>query len=139
MFDGYRRRREVRSLLLTLRKFLERDPARNLQTRDYRDDLTESLLDDFIQFTAEVRALPTGWTSDSACLLPPTHQAWLDPESTETQAHTNSDLLVNVAGEFANWLNAQLRDPLPLGDAEYLHWRRQALQALRDLEWEEVR
>ena len=34
-----------------------------------------------------------------------------------------TDIAERISAAFANWLNAQLRDPLPMGDPEFLAWR----------------
>ena len=115
-----------------MRRFLEADPARNLETRTRRDEMIESLLDELMQFAAEVQTLEPGWTSDPQCELSPAHRAWLDPVGVDT---VPSDLIDRIASDFANWLNGQLREPLPMGDSEYLHWRKQA----RDLFKQEER
>ena len=133
LFNVYRWRREVRVLAKDLRRFLESDPTRNKETRMHREALVDALLDELIQFTAEVRTLDAGWSRDPQCDLPPAHCAWLDPDTTETRPDDVSDRL---ASDFANWLNAQLRDPLPIGDPEYLYWRKLAREQIKEYEGE---
>ncbi len=133
LFQVYRWRREVRSLSGQLRRFLEADPVGNLRTRARRDALVDALIDELIQFTAEVRQLDPGWSCDPQCELPPAHGAWLDPNAADSQAVERVDAL---AADFANWLNAQLRKPLPMGDPEYLHWRKLAREQLKDYDAE---
>lgn len=135
LFKVFRWRSEVRRVSAQLRRFLEDDPARNLETRTQRDEWVEVLLDELIQFTAEQQTLPPGWTNDPRCELPPSHRAWLDPEGVE---EPSPDLIDELAGDFANWLNHELRDPLPMGDAEYLHWRAQARELFKAMEREGV-
>jgi CRISPR-associated protein Csy1 len=36
-----------------------------------------------------------------------------------------------ISAGFANWLNAQLRDPLPMGDPEFLEWRKQMHEKIK--------
>jgi CRISPR-associated protein Csy1 len=48
----------------------------------------------------------------------------------------DEEALEQVARDFANWLNAQLRDPLPMGDPEYFYWRKLAREALGQVERE---
>jgi len=48
------------------------------------------------------------------------------------------DAADRVASDFANWVNGQIRDPLPMGDAEYLYWRKLARKQLSQEEWEEA-
>ena len=93
----------------------------------------ERLLDELMQFSAEQQTLEPGWTQDPRCDLPSTHKAWLDPDSPQP---TVIDLIDPLASDFANWLNQQLRDPLPMGDPEYLHWRQQARELFKAAERE---
>jgi CRISPR-associated protein Csy1 len=132
LFKVFGSRREVRTSAGQLRQFLAADPAKNIQTRQRLHDLVDALLDELMQFTAEVHTLDAGWSADSQCDLPSHQCAWLDPDATDV---TQDGLIDRIASDFANWLNAQLRDPLPIGDAEYLHWRKLA----RDLFKQEER
>lgn len=129
LFTVFRWRRDVRTHAAHLRRFLESDPARNLATRERRDELVEALLDELMQFTAELHTLEAGWSNDPRCELPSVHKAWLDPDGFEPVVN---DLVDALAHDFANWLNHQLRDPLPMGDAEYLHWRKQARELFKE-------
>ena len=129
LFNVYRWRREVRGLAKDLRRFLESDPAGNLKTRQRRDELVDGLLDELIQFTAEIRTLDPGWSADPQCELPPAHGAWLDPDASNPHP---DDVIDRLASDFANWLNAQLRDPLPMGDPEYLYWRKLAREQIEE-------
>ena len=133
LFEVFRWRREVRTLAAHLRRYLESDPARNKETRERRDELVESLLDELMQFTAEVQTLAVGWSADAKCDLPRHQVAWLDPEGADA---STTDMIDGMASDFANWLNGQLRDPLPMGDAEYLHWRKQARELFKEAERE---
>jgi CRISPR-associated protein Csy1 len=128
LFDVFRWRREVRAQTKSLRRFLEDGPVVNQETRRYRDSLIDSLLDELIQFTAEVRLLDPGWTNDPQCVLYSSHRVWLDPQ---TEADTD-DIIEAIAGDFARWLNTQLRDPLPVGDPEYMYWRKLAREQIKD-------
>ena len=95
-------------------------------------------------FAASVRAgLEPGWTRDPACRLPRCEQLWLDADRVELPVREDNaeadqafiddyhrgDWRDEVAGRFANWINARLRDAgLPaVGDAEYRHWAKQAV------------
>jgi CRISPR-associated protein Csy1 len=86
------------------------------------------LVDELIQFTAGMHALHPGWTQADDCQLPLAHRQWLDPESAEPTADDPGE---QVAQDFANWLNNQLRPPLPVGDAEFVVWRKLARDALK--------
>lgn len=121
MFKRFRTRPEVRRAVSEIRQFLGMDPAANQQTRRYRDALVRSLIDELLQFTAELRTLPHGWAADEACLLPAAHRAWLDPADEDD---VPEDVADTIAADFAFWLNGQLREPLPMGDDQFLHWRK---------------
>jgi len=133
LFKAFRRRPEVRRLTGLLSRFLKGNPASNLETRRRRDDWVGTLLDELMLFTAELQSLPPGWSADARCDLPPTHRAWLDPEGMEAPP---PELIDELAGDFANWLNHELRDPLPMADPEYLYWRKQARELFKAMERE---
>lgn len=128
MFHRYSRRPEVRQLVKTLLAFLKTDPARKLETRQRRDVLVNGLIDEFLQFSAELRTLEPGWSQADNCQLGIADKHWLDPEGVELASASSglglpTDTNERISAAFANWLNAQLRDPLPMGDPEFLHWR----------------
>ena len=126
---GYRP--EVKQTLLRLRQFLESKPPANLDTRQRRDAMEFDLLDEWLQLSATLRTVAPGWSQRPECQLSAAQKHWLDPEGV-TQAATDADMrlpdvddtLNAVAEDVARWLNAQLRDPLPLGDPEFVHWRK---------------
>ncbi|KAF1687310.1 type I-F CRISPR-associated protein Csy1 [Pseudoxanthomonas broegbernensis] len=134
----------VRPLVRTLSSFLMSDPDRNTDTRDKREAIEQALALQLPVFAASIQArLEPGWTRDPDCRLPLCEQLWLDPERTELPAregHEQEDEDFNaayargnwsdeVAGRFANWVNAELREAglTTVGDAEYTHWARQAI------------
>lgn len=133
MFDRFGGRREVRVLTRRLAQFLEQDPKGNQRTRQRRDDLVDALIEELIQFTAELRTLEPFWSKEAACKLAPTQRAWLDPDP--DQAMTE-ETIEAIAEDFAIWINRRLRQPLPLGHSEYLYWRKMAWEQLRDFVWE---
>lgn len=126
-------RREVKTLTRQLRHFLESDPSNNLRTRQWRDALVDALIDELIQFSAELRTLEPGWSKDTECALPPMQRAWLDPDA---EQQLNDEVIDGLADDFSRWLNQRLRQPLPLGDPEYLHWRKLAGEQLQQYAWE---
>ena len=136
MFHRYGRRDEVRQIVKVLLAFLKTDPTRNLETRDQRKEWVNGLIDEFLQFTAELRTLPPGWSQVPECRLGSAEIHWLDPEGVE-QACTQSglplptDTAERVSALFANWLNTQLRDQLPMGDPEFLEWRNQMYEQIK--------
>jgi CRISPR-associated protein Csy1 len=136
MFIRYGRRPEVRNLVKTLLVFLKSEPVGNVETRTRRVELVDSLIDEFLQFSAELRSLPPGWSQMTECRLGAAERHWLDPDGiSQTNAQSGqalpTDTTERISAGFANWLNAQLRDPLPMGDPEYLAWRRQVYEQIK--------
>lgn len=128
MFHRYSRRAEVRQNVKALLAFLKTDPKRNMDTRDKRAAWVQLLIDEFLQFTAELRGLEPGWSQTPACQLGDAEARWLDPDGVaatdaELDRPPPTDIPERISAAFANWLNAQLRDPLPMGDPEFLAWR----------------
>lgn len=136
MFRRYGGRSEVKKMVKALLAFLKSDPARKLETRERRAEWVDGLIDEFLQFSAELRSLPPGWSQSPECHLPHSEKHWLDPEGVE-QALTSdglplpADTAKLVSSMFANWLNAELRDPLPMGDQEYLEWRNRMYEQIK--------
>lgn len=139
----------VRPLVRTLADFLNSDPVPNMETRERREAIEQALGLQLPVFAASIQArLDPGWTRDPACDLPLCEQLWLDSERVELPVRDDPDhpewkqddeafiaayalgnWLDEVAGRFANWVNAQLHDAglSVVGDAEYKHWARQAI------------
>ena len=136
MFLRYSRRPEVRQQVKALLAFLRSDPAGNVETRAKRAEMVEVLIDEFLQFTAELRSLEPSWTQSIDCRLSSAEKHWLDPDGVE-QACIDSDRPLprdtdeRISAAFANWLNAQLRDSLPMGDPEFLEWRKQIREKIK--------
>ena len=128
LFAVYGRRPDVRRTARQLRDFLITDPARNVNTRQRRDDWIDDLINELLLFTAELRSLPAGWTQGPDCDLSAAERRWVDPEGDQP---VDDAATVQVAEDFANWINKQLRPPLPVGDPEFLAWRKQALDAFK--------
>lgn len=128
MFSSFSRRKEVRDSLKALLAFLKTDPKRNLETRNTRAAMVDELIDAFLQFTAELKSLEPGWSQTPQCRLSDAECRWLDPEGvaqtdSELERSAPTDVAERISAAFANWLNAKLRDPLPMGDPEFLAWR----------------
>jgi len=141
MFHRFGRRLEVKTLVKALLGFLKSDPRANLETRERRDALVEALLDELILFAAALRELPPGWSQQADCELSLAEKHWLDPAGVEAAAHEAgrglpTDSAEELSKAFARWLNHQLRDPLLMGDPEYQHWRKLALEQLEAEDWE---
>jgi CRISPR-associated protein Csy1 len=136
MFQRYARRPEVKKLINTLLAFLGSNPASNLDTREHRDKLINELIDEFLQFSAELRSLQAGWSQVPECSLGSAEKHWLDADGVAQACATSGLPLPTDTGEhvskaFSNWINEQLRDPLPMGDAEFLHWRNLMLEQIQ--------
>lgn len=143
MFHRYSRRPEVRNNIKALLAFLKTDPARNLATRNQRAHYVDLLIDELLQFTAELRELEPGWSQNAACDLGTAQRHWLDPEgSAQAAAAADQPLPTDVAEQistvFAAWLNAQLHDALPVGDPEFLAWRKCMWDEIKAFEREEA-
>lgn len=125
LFKVFGRRREAQRQARDLRRFLDAKPPANIDTRRQVNSWVNGLIDELLQFYAEQRTLAPGWTLSADCDLPPAQRRWLDPEAAEQapglSVMSADDAITQVAGDFARWLNVQLRDPLPVGDPEYLY------------------
>ncbi|NMM37367.1 MAG: type I-F CRISPR-associated protein Csy1 [Glaciimonas sp.] len=136
MFYSYGRRPEVKEIVKVLLAFFKSNPTGNRETRDRRKEWVNALNDEFLQFTAELRSLPPGWSQTPECHLGSAEKHWLDPEGVEDACAQSglplpTDTDERVSALFANWLNAQLRDPLPMGDPEFLEWRTQLHEQIK--------
>lgn len=130
-------RPEVRNTVRALRVFLESNPDANLTTREQREALLDTLVDELVSLAAELQQLlPPGWSRDDERFadLHRSEQLWLDPLRAEQPEEADFarewlqlDWPAVVGQRFANWLNAQLRGKLPLGDAEARAWQKELL------------
>lgn len=141
MFHRYSRRPEVRQAVKALLAFLKTDPTRNVATRSKRAAWVNLLIDEFLQFTAELRSLEPGWSQTPLCKLTESECRWLDDDGVKaTDAELDrvrpSDIPERICAAFANWLNAQLRPPLPMGDPEFLAWRNAMMEEIKAQERE---
>jgi CRISPR-associated protein Csy1 len=138
----------VRGLIKQLIAFLQTNPEPTMETRQTRETLERSLGQSLAAFGLATRhSFEPGWTRSAECHLPLCERIWLDMERAELPAHPDyekedqefreakewKDWPDEVASRFANWLNAQLlKAGLPVSDAEYKHW---AKQAIIDADW----
>jgi CRISPR-associated protein Csy1 len=141
MFHRYSRRPEVRQAVKALLAFLKTDPTRNVATRSKRAAWVNLLIDEFLQFTAELRSLEPGWSQTPQCKLTESECRWLDDDGVKaTDAELDrappTDIPERISAAFANWLNAQLRPPLPMGDPEFLEWRNTMMEEIKAQERE---
>ena len=126
LFPVYDRRRRVKQQTRALRLYLQSNPPQNEPTRRQVGEWVQSLIDELVQFQAELLTLAPAWSQTDDCLLNAHQRAWLDPEGQEPGAIDQDDAADLVAADFAFWVNEQLRDPLPVGDPEFLFWRKLA-------------
>lgn len=139
LFERFGARRPAREPALQLRRFLESDPPPTQPTRLRVTDWVNTLIDELLYFTAELRALEPGWSQVPECRLCHAHKHWLDPWAPAVNGDVRpsaDDTAKIVAGDFANWLNSRLRKPLEVGDAEFLRWRKLALDQINGDDWE---
>jgi len=125
-------RPRVYQLTKTLGKFLIRvqDANRNnWDIRNTRAELVDLIRDELVQFAAELRDLPPGWSSHADCRLNLEERYWLDPgrsleDATFAAGRASAEWRDAICGRFANWLNARLNaDKTPMGDPEHQEWR----------------
>ena len=138
-FRAFKRRPTVWKTVHELKRFLETDPAKNMHTRDLRDDFITMLVDELMLFTFDMHSLAPGWTADDKCELGPEEQYWLDPgralqDSEFDQARRRSPWHEAISDRAAAWLNRQLnyKSTLSVGDLEHDHWQRQIEAVLKN-------
>ena len=141
MFHRFGQRPDVKPVVRDLRNFLQSNPAVNVTTRDKLDAWVTQLVGELLVFGAEVRTLPPGWSQSPDCRLSSAEKQWLDPDGMAAAAEQSGEALPASNAEpishaFGLWLNRQLRDPLPMGDPEYQHWRALAQAELGVEDWE---
>ena len=149
MMDRFAYFKGTRRLLKSLADFLLGDPPPNGTTRSTRRAIEQELAARLALFAAEIRMrFEPGWSRDPECVLASCEKLWLDPERVELPVRVDPEHpeweaqdrefiaaydLGNwpdeVAGQFANWVNARLRDAglTTVGDAEFRHWARQVI------------
>lgn len=142
--DRFTHFKGVLALVRTLADFLLSDPDKAIATRNERKAIVQALSVQLPLFAASIHTgAEPGWTRDPDCRLPLCEQLWLDPERTGLPpregheqedeefktAYDRGDWPEEVAGRFANWVNAQLHKAglTTVGDVEHKHWARQAI------------
>ncbi len=125
--SAFANRPAIQERLTNLRLFLESDPAPILATRKKRDAYVLTIIGELRQYVEELLSLAPGWTSDRRCRLADEERCWLDPFATATdpdfsELWTDLNWAPAIERRFANWLNRQLGQDLPLGDTEHRHW-----------------
>jgi len=125
-------RKPVKELTRDLREFLESVEGRkhnNIHIRDKRKELVSYILDELLQFAAELQELDSDWSSNPDCKLNDAEKYWLNPKRAETDPefaaeYQRGDWRDEVCLRFGQWLNADLRtDKLLMGLPESLAWQ----------------
>jgi len=133
--------RNVHRLVKKLADFLLSDPKPVMRTRVIREGIEQALGAQLAAFSEQVRNIrEPGWTRDASCELDWFEKLWLDSQRTKLLSRTDEDQRFiedyhrgdwpdEIAGRFSAWLNDKLRKAglTTVGDAEYLHWARQAI------------
>lgn len=125
-------KKRVGSLLYEFKSFLENIPRNNFDLRKIREDYTQKICDQFIDFAAEFQALEPGWSAQQNCKLSLYEQFWLDPDrdrddevDSEWRLHRQREhWQVEIEQMFAGWLNKNLSGKLQFNDPEYEHWQK---------------
>jgi len=134
---GSRVRRETWGLRAYLLK--QRDKTSTLAVRDIRARYINNLIDELIQYAAEIQTMTdhAGWSALPECGLVHAERLWLDPHRTGqdeefAREREKKDWQAAVANSFAGWLNKQISSKeLTLGDAEHREWESLLEEKLR--------
>ena len=137
MFRRFGRNKEIKQTIKEFLAFLKSDPPANLETRNRRNTFLNELIDEFLQFSAQLRSLPHGWSQIPECHLSSAEKHWLDPVGVVEACSLSgfsipTDTAEKISALFANWLNAQLRDPLPMDDVTFFEWRNQMHEQIKN-------
>lgn len=142
-------RPDVRRAVQSLRKLLVLERESNKATRERRESLMDTLVDELVSMAGELQQMPPGWSHDpdSFSNLAMDEKLWLDPLRAELPEETEfahlwlqMDWPAAIGRRFGQWLNYQLKNQLPVGDAEAREWSKVLLtdddgfkQQLREL------
>ncbi len=134
IFDGqFSRRKAVRRAVKDLSDYLKGvEDYNSMDVRKGSKRRVQNIIDEFLQYSAEIQQLPAGWSALPECYLPQEERLWLDPERALEDENFAADYRWrdwpdNLAKGFANWLNNRLssgRYKLPVGEDEAFEWRR---------------
>jgi len=131
IFDVWSKNFDVWMPAEQLRAFLGGKPDKTMATRDTRDELSNHIIDMVLVFAAAVQNHSPGWTAEISCTLKnEDEQLWLDPFRCETdiefrESWQHMDWPKRVCERFGQWLNAELKKRLKLGEDEAAtqrHW-----------------
>jgi CRISPR-associated protein Csy1 len=138
-------RKPVKELTRILREFLESVEGRqhnNVHIHDKRAELVRCILDELLQFAAELQELDSDWSLDPNCKLNAAEQCWLNPKRAESDPefaakYQRGEWQAEVCLRFAQWLNASLgTGKLLLGLVESLAWQTLLDDELKLIRWE---
>ncbi len=124
---------DIPQLLKSLKNFLASDPEPNIYTRNYREHLLDALIGEIVNFAYTLQTgLDAGWSADTRCKLNRDERLWLDPGRAHSdevfrQHWQQLDWPEQIGKRFANWLNAQLKPQLLVGDSEARYWKDELL------------
>jgi CRISPR-associated protein Csy1 len=130
----------VRSLNKSLSDYLRSTDYNNVHIRQGRARLVDLIVDEVLQFAAEMEQLEPGWSADPACKLDQVEKLWLDPGRAELDQEFKGQRNLGkwqkeIADRFGNWLNKQLnfskKKRLTLGQDEHEQWTRLMEKALQ--------
>jgi CRISPR-associated protein Csy1 len=109
-----------------------------LEVREQRAQYLDYLIDELIQFGAEIQFHhPAGWSTSNECILSPHQRLWLDPERKKqdesfAQEREKNDWPQQVANDFGTWLNRKLEHKkLAMGEVEHGEWKSLVARKLR--------
>lgn len=139
---------EVQDLTERLNRFVINAVERNeTLTRSRWVGTVEDIVAHVLDFVAQIRALPAGWSTAGVCKLDVVERWWLDPGavvgpgepvSTASNAvlRSQEDWRDEIARRFANWLNTTVGpDRIPIGSGKQGEWNEllaKAVQRLRE-------
>jgi len=123
-------RKEVRRLTQSLCSFLDKvQDYNNVLVREKRAEMVSRIIDELIQYAAQVHELKPGWSQTEDCRLNEEEQLWLD----SGRAQLDQDFRARYEGgawrtavseRFARWLNRRIEGKhTPMGDPEYIEWK----------------
>lgn len=125
----------VRQTVHELRTLLESNPDPTMETRQRREALVDTLIDELVSMAGELQqGLPAGWTCDQDHYseLAPEEALWLDPLRAELPGEAAfardwqwMEWPDQVGRRFGHWLNQQLGSKLPVGDVEARVWKKE--------------
>lgn len=127
---GYRR--VVQGLTKALRTFLEKvQDYNNVHVREKRSEMISQIIDELVQYAAQIHDLEPAWSLDRDCRLNEEEQLWLDPgradlDSEFRNKYESGAWRTLVSERFARWLNRRIEAKnIPMGDPEFLEWKRE--------------